>query len=98
MSILDKMTMRELQFIQAAFIGRLMERHRMEEEEATTLAGEFVNQGRVSCEERASGRLVGFFLDGDPLIILTWERLRHLAANTPMIGEDLDKKLGEQQE
>jgi hypothetical protein len=88
MSILDKMSKRELQFIQAAFIGRLMERFRMEEEEATTLAGEFVSQGRVSAEERAGGRLVGFFLDGDPLVILTWERLRHLAAITPMIGEE----------
>jgi hypothetical protein len=95
MSILDKMTMRELQFIQAAFIGRLMERYRMEEGEATTLAGEFVSQGRVTVEQRADGRLVGFFLDGDPLVILTWERLRRLAAITPMIGEDLDKKIGD---
>ena len=98
MSILDKMTMRELQFIQAAFIGRLMERYRMEEEEeATRLAGDFVSQSRVTVEERANGRLVGFFLDGDPLVILTWERLRHLAATMPMIGEDLDKKIGDQE-
>jgi hypothetical protein len=97
MGILDKMTMRELQFIQAAFIGRLMERYRMEEEEATRLAGDFVSQSRVTVEERANGRLVGFFLDGDPLVILTWERLRHLAATMPMIGEDLDKKIGDQE-
>jgi len=44
MAILDKMTMREQQFIQAAFIGRLMERYRMEEEEATELARGFVSQ------------------------------------------------------
>jgi hypothetical protein len=88
--ILDKMTMREQQFMQAAFIGRLMERYRMEEEEATNLAAEFVSQSRVTAEERADGRLIGFFLDGDPLIILTWERLRHLAATTPMIDEQQD--------
>ena len=88
MSILDKMTMREQQFMQAVFIGRLMERYRMEEEEATTLAGEFVSQGRVSVQERADGRLVGCYLDDDPLVMLTWERLRHLAATTPMIGEE----------
>jgi hypothetical protein len=62
MAILDKMTMREQQFIQAAFIGRLMERYRMEEEEATELARGFVSQARVTVEERADGRLVGFFL------------------------------------
>lgn len=86
--ILDKMTMRERQFLQAAFIGRLMQQFRMEEEEATTLAGEYVAQQRVTVEERADGRLVGFYLDGAPVILLTWERLRHLAATMPMIGED----------
>jgi len=79
--------MRERQFLQALFIGRLMERYRMEAPEATELAGEFAAQGRMTAEERADGRLVGFFLDGQPLALLTWERLRHLAANTPMIGE-----------
>jgi len=49
----------------------------------------------VTVEERADGRLVGFFLDGEPLVILTWERLRHLAATMPMIGEDPDRKIGE---
>jgi hypothetical protein len=28
-------------------------------------------------------------------VILTWERLRHLAATMPMIGEDPDRKIGE---
>jgi len=82
------MTLRERQFMQAVFIGRLMERYRMEEPEATQLAREFIAQGRVTVEPRVDGRLVGFFLDGDPLVLLTWERLRHLAATTPMIGED----------
>jgi len=85
---LDKMTMRERQFMQAVFIGRLMERYRMEEQEATDLAREFVAQDRVTVEQRADGRLIGFYLDGDPLVLLTWERLRHLAATTPMIGDD----------
>jgi hypothetical protein len=85
---LDKMTMRERQFMQAAFIGRLMEQYRMEEPEATQLARGFIDQGRVTVEQRVDGRLVGFYLDGHPLILLTWERLRRLAAITPMIGEE----------
>jgi hypothetical protein len=85
---LDKMTLRERQFMQAVFIGRLMERYRMEEPEATDLAREFVARDRVTVEQRADGRLVGFYLDGDPVVLLTWERLRHLADTTPMLGED----------
>jgi hypothetical protein len=82
------MTMRERQFMQALFIGRLMERYRMEEPEATDLARDYVAQGRVTVEERTDDRLVGFFLDDQPVALLTWERLRHLAATTPMIGEE----------